>query len=147
MKQLRAVEIDKMRQLADFLETVPPEDFDLEMWRTRAPRDAIKIGPITLLKSCGFAGCAMGWAAYRRLFEGLYVNRHDHIVYKGATEFKAAAKLFGITMRTAYFLFHEQSYDLDHADPHDVAQRVRRFASIVECAVNRKTKVKLRAVA
>lgn len=145
MQQLRAVEIGKMRQLADFLETVPPEDFDLGRWRERAPIDAIRIGPITLRKGCGFAGCAMGWAAHSGIFPGLRLSPKGTLTYRGATEFEAVAKLLSLTPWTAYFLFHKDSYQ-QHADPAHVADRVRRFAAIVERTLNR-TGARLRVVA
>jgi len=61
MKMLSKVDIERIYKLAHFLETVSSQDFDLTIWGTRV-RDG-----------CGFAGCAIGWAAYAKLFSGLVI--------------------------------------------------------------------------
>ncbi len=148
MKQLHKVEIGKMRQLADFLETVPPEDFDLAKWRLRSPVSAIRLGPITLRQGCGFAGCALGWAAHMEVFPGLTLGAKDNTVYyRGYSEFRAAATLFEVNTETAVFLFHENSYWPGYVEPGDVAERLRRFAEIVERRIARHTVPRLQLVA
>jgi hypothetical protein len=126
-----AVKVTEMRRLADFLETIPPEDFALDRWREREPRAAIALGPLVFRAGCGFAGCAMGWAAHAEVFPGLSINRNGVLVYKGATEFDAAARVLGVTENQAIYFFAVGSYEY-HADPAHVADRLRRFAEIVE---------------
>lgn len=144
MKMLSAVEVGKMRTLADFLETVPPEDFDLGFWEERQAVARIAIGPIVFREGCGFAGCAMGWASHQKLFDGLKV-KDDLLTYRGASDFKAAARLFGVTKNVAYFLFHESFYE-GWAEPADVADRLRRFAAKVESRLARSVPRSLRLV-
>lgn len=146
MKMLAGVEIQKMKDLANFLETVPPEDFDLSMWRSRNEKVAIMLGPIVLRRGCGFAGCAMGWAAESGLFPELRLNRNGVICYKGATEFEAAAKFLGVTVNQALYFFDGNTYEF-HADPAHVADRIRRFAFIVERRMARRQSMPLRLAA
>lgn len=143
MKQLSKVEIGKMRQLADFLETVPPDRFVIERWEAQEelPAKTALFGLIELQPACGFAGCAMGWAAHSKLFPGLslgYLPEFDFpsLFYKGATDFDAAAKLLGISERSAIFFFHPDRYK-GYVDPDHVAQRLLRFADKVESRLKR----------
>lgn len=128
-----------MRQLANFLEKVPPEDFSLEGWRTQMPRDAWMLGPITLRRGCGFAGCAMGWAAHSNVFPGLRINRDGDLVYRGALDHDAVVKLFGIKEQTVEFLFWCTSYEDYPVTPDMVATRVRRFVEKVEARIAGKS--------
>ena len=148
MRQLQKVEIEKMRKLADFLETVPPEDFDLADWVEREQRDpkSILFGLVILHPGCGFAGCAMGWAAHSGIFPGLRLTHDsDDITYAGLIGFDAIDRLFRIGENQGIFLFHRVRYQ-GHADPGHVARRLRRFAEIVERRINRK-KPSMRIVA
>lgn len=140
MEMLLKVNTGRMRQLADFLETVPPEDFNLDNWMTQHPVASIALGPIVLRRGCGFAGCAMGWAAHSGMFEGLRINRHNTLVYRGATDFEAAALFLGITSDFAGFFFIEENYDIDRAiDPADVARRLRVAAGKIEARIARRS--------
>lgn len=143
MKMLAAVELQKMRDLSDFLETVPPEDFNLAHWRERSAVAPISLGPITLRRGCGFAGCAMGWAAEAGLFPRLRISKGGDICYRGATGFEAAAKLLGVTPNQSWYFFSEHAYAW-HADPADVADRMRRFVEIVERRLARSERPMLR---
>lgn len=152
MKQLDRVEIEKMKQLADFLETVPPEDFDIDAWVTREPMPRqIEKRWFGLVEkevepACGFAGCAMGWAAFSGLFDGLRVlGDWEGIGYRGATDFRAAELLFGINNNNSLFLF-SPDFD-DQPEPWDVAERLRRFVEKVESRKHRRNRSKLRLVA
>lgn len=135
MKMLLAVKTDRMRELAAFLETVPPEDFDLAGWQTREAIDPVKFGPFVWRKGCGFAGCAMGWAAYSGKFPGLRIAEGKMLVYRGATSWKASQKFLGITEALARFLFEETRYD--DATPSDVAIRLARCADIIDARIAR----------
>jgi len=146
MKQLSNVEIGKMRQLADFLETVPPADFDLTSWQTQAPIQRIAFGPIVFRHGCGFSGCAMGWAAYAEIFPDLYIDRTQELCYRGATNMNAAAKLLGVTESIANFFFVDSEY-VDEPSPDDVSKRLRRFADKVERRLMRRQSPELRVVA
>ena len=133
---MNVVEVGRMRQLADFLETVPPKDFDLRAWQTRCPIAPTMLGPFAW-GGCGFAGCALGWAAHSGLFLGLGVDRQGNLVYKGFANYRAVRHLLGIKQRAAWFLFGQEMYDREAQEPGDVAARIRRFADIVERRRNR----------
>lgn len=137
MKQLDRVEVGKMRQLASFLRTVPPSQFDLEEWELQAATPAVTFlfGLIEIEPACGFAGCAMGWAAHSKLFDGLYMDGSGP-VYNGIAGWNGVTRLFGISSRAADFLFGSSSYE--DGQPGYVADRLERFAGKVEAAVNRK---------
>lgn len=148
MKQLSNVEIEKMRQLADFLETVPPEDFDLDGWVQRSgDPSSVFFGLIKRRSACGFAGCAMGWAAYTEFFPGLRLTRDKKdIAYAGFTGYDAIKALLGINENQGYFLFSPNMY-CDEAQPGHVARRLRLFAERVERRLARKNPIALRVVA
>jgi hypothetical protein len=140
MKQLHKVEIEKMRQLADFLETVPPEEFDLSVWQLRAeqPRKTLLFGLIETNPGCGFAGCAMGWAAHSTLFPGLRLTRirgtarpYWEPSYRGHVNWAAVELLFGLTVRFSAYLFRRARYK-GHASPGQVADRLRAAAERIE---------------
>lgn len=81
----------RLLALAEFLETsVPESEFDMARWQNRAfapPTDGIPAGPSSLFglipgspeippnPGCGFAGCAIGWAAHSGIFPGLSLKR------------------------------------------------------------------------
>lgn len=106
MKQLTRVEIGRMRELADLLETVQPSRFDLSLWEAQpeTPVKTFLFGLIEREPACGFSGCAMGWAAHAKLFDGLKIVDGD-LVYKGLSHFRAAAKVMGVNQNSAWFLW------------------------------------------
>lgn len=145
MKQLDKVEIGRMRQLADFLETVPPSKFDLSQWEVEAyvPAKTFLFGLIHWKDECGFAGCAMGWAAFSELFPGLSLMKqyeddwhYTTVLYRGFTDYRAVAFLFGISERAATYFFAPNSCKIK-PEPGDVAARLNRFADKVENRLKR----------
>src|SRR4051812_47952886 len=98
----------RLLKLADFLETVPREKFNLNHWVTALPTkpEGREEG------ECGFAGCAMGWAAHAKLFPELKFDRWNmcNIVYYGNTGWTAPRKLFGISDASARHLFSDDAY-------------------------------------
>ena len=130
MKQLQQVEIARMRQLADLLLTVPPSQFDLKQWRAmpETPAKTLLFRLIEIAPACGFAGCAMGWAAHAKLFDGLYIDDEGSLVYNGFEQYRAAA---------AEYLFSPALYRQGKNEPGDVAYRLNRFANKVENRLKR----------
>lgn len=124
MAKLRS---DRLLQLATHLETkVPKSRFDLSRWGSGE-------------HGCGFAGCAMGWAAHDGLF-GLSYNRFSSgssVRHKasGRSGFGAACEVFGISHVDARVLFHSLSYGSAHAAQTyapttcEVAAKIRRFVT------------------
>ena len=120
---------DLLIQLADHLDTVDPDTFDMEVWRRNEP-----------LKSCGFAGCAIGHAVGLPGFEGLKLARTDiyaldyYPVYGSYTNYDAVGSFFGISPSDAARLFdpyfYNTAYDVDDSStisPKMVATEIRRF--------------------
>lgn len=109
-----AINAKRLLRLADYLETVPRDHFDMGTWGGKS--------------SCGFSGCAMGWAVHGRLFRGLksasYLGRRACPSFNGATGFEAAAELFDITIDQA-----EEKLFGPHikGTPKQVAKRIRKF--------------------
>lgn len=120
---------DLLIQLADHLDTVDPDTFDMEVWRRNEP-----------LKSCGFAGCAIGHAVGLPGFEGLKLARTDihaldyYPVCGFDTNYDAVGSFFGISLYDAARLFdpyfYDTAYDVDDSStisPKMVATEIRRF--------------------
>ena len=132
---------DRMDTLLQILRTVDERQFRMETWGVNFNDD----GDV-LKDSCGFAGCAMGWAAQSPYFQKLglrlrrcatalrplYVTR---LVFHGPDGieldgFLAAAAVFGITADAAKCLFDPEAYD-DTPDviikPKHVIARIEDF--------------------
>ena len=108
---------DLLKTLADHLDKVPDENFDMGVWQCR--------------HECGFAGCAIGHAQGLPGFEGLKFELTGPglftPVYDGLQSWKAVARLFGpIRYSSVVYLFSASSYP-DDVTPAIVAARIRRF--------------------
>lgn len=106
---------DRLLKLADYLETVPRDRFDMTDWSN------MKTG-------CGFSGCAIGWAHHGKLFPGLAIRKKASdsfsvLHYRGETHLDAAALLFKIDSDSADDLFGPAQI----ATPKQVAKRIRKF--------------------
>lgn len=107
--------------LADYLETVPEEGFNMRYWHDKAlAREA----------NCGFAGCAIGWASHGKVVPGLtldrggdpeFVNEHGD-VFAG---FTAIARAFDIDYYGAKALFNGHVV----ATAKEEAQRIRNYVA------------------
>lgn len=129
MKQIALVETARLTALAEFLDNdVPAQDFNLRAWILRTPkvRKTLLFGLIQTDPGCGFAGCAMGWAAYKGMFPGLAFDSGFRLVYNGTRNWAAVMTLMGINQNVAVFLFHPDKYKVK-ATPQMVASRIRRF--------------------
>jgi hypothetical protein len=135
MKQIANVEVTRLKALAAMLDDVQENQFDLKAWVTRVPRRARTFLGYKTDPGCGFAGCAMGWAAYNNLFPNF--STYDGQVYlKDASgyphrDWAAVMKLLGINHRMALYLFGHLSYK-QHATTTAVADRIRRFVGKIE---------------
>ena len=120
---------DLLAQLADHLDTVDPDTFDMEVWRRDEP-----------LRSCGFAGCAIGHAVGLPGFEDLKLARsYDdalgyYPIYGFDTHMDAVRSFFGISLYDALRLFdptfYDTVYDVDDVSvisPKMVASKIRGF--------------------
>lgn len=153
---LNDVDTIKLTTLANFLMKVPEHRFDLGSWGKETFLQKISFG------TCGFAGCAMGWAGYAQLFPNFVYNfYYKDVYYEDAVlgrvyGFKGIALLFGINNRTADYFFYGPKYDSKYESfdydtgkymysipPKVVAERINRFVEIVE---RRKARARRKAI-
>jgi hypothetical protein len=150
MEQLPNVEIGRLTAIADMLDDVVEKDFVFDQWVSRLPKAAktTLFGLIETRPACGFAGCAMGWAAHNKLFPGFAIERiallhkdfedqymslqynvDGDIYYSN----QAVQMLLKINHRTVWFLFSPGAYKAYNLTTTTmVAQRIRRFVAKVE---------------
>jgi hypothetical protein len=112
----------ELTMLAEKLPLVPAEKFDMSFWGDgRLDLDTPEF-------TCGFAGCAIGWAP--KLIPNCGIERWDHGVrFGGESGFRAVALYFGIDEDQADYLFARYSYSEETVDltPLVVANRIMRF--------------------
>lgn len=112
--------MDKLLKLADFLETVPPERFDIFNWASEGFSES----------KCDTAACAAGWACVLFEEEGLrligYITLYPSFK-EDRYEF-ALMNFFGLTYNQAQNIFFSSSY-ISTPGPKDVAQRIRETAA------------------
>jgi hypothetical protein len=124
----KKIRTDRLLKLADFLETVPRKAFDISSWVSSKATMPEGERP----GDCGFAGCAMGWAAHAKLFRGLTMERGyiiDYPAYRGFDGFEAAMTLFSIGDSEATSLFDIGGYESRNPTPKTVAKRIRKFVA------------------
>lgn len=119
----------RLLKLATFLRTVPRRAFDIQNWQTRPATKPEGRVP----GECGFAGCAMGWAAHAKLFRDLKPGQHGWPVFRkngkgqSFSQFDAAKKLFELSSyNSAYYLFDPVRY-AGSATPLQVTKRIEEF--------------------
>jgi hypothetical protein len=137
MKQIANVEIIRLRAIADLLDDVQENQFDLKAWVTQRASPPITrfFGLIQTDPGCGFAGCAMGWAAHVELFPD-FVFKSGKVHYRGLTDFHATAAVIGTNYSMAMYLFHPEHYRPNPTTT-IVATRIRRFVTKIE-AIRRR---------
>lgn len=132
---MKAFHKKRLLKLAAFLDTVPNKAFDMSLWQAQGADKPEGKRP----GDCGFAGCAMGWAAHTRMFRGLSVEPYGLLIYQpdgGAKyteryweDYEAAAAVFEITEVQALHLFAPSHYESQfrRPTPKYVAKRIRKF--------------------
>lgn len=137
MKQIAMVETARLTALAEYLYTVPSQNFNLRSWVTRIPRKATTtlFGLIEISPGCGFAGCAMGWAAYSQIFPDFTVQSDGHLTYLKnglkCMDWDAAKAVLGLNSNMAYHLLSAKAYKIT-ATPAMVADRLTRLVTKIE---------------
>ncbi len=106
---------NRMIKLADHLETVPPDNFDMGFWK------------------CGTKACAIGHGctipSFRRA--GLHLSiLEDEPIYKNLHHYDAIAEFFGIPFSDAVDLFSTNNAN-KYLTPHEMALHIREYLRTV----------------
>jgi hypothetical protein len=144
---VNAIDIDegnrRLLVLADFLEQLPPDRFNLAVWVSSIWQGREDLG-------CGAKACAMGWAATIPEFRALGLRLVRPVspstgkplaaipelaIDEGADPlrgFEAAAALFGLSRTAADYLFDPDAYrdpdeDEDDEDDEEYNEEGRRI--------------------
>lgn len=105
---------DKLLTLADFLETIPAEKFNLEHWGEYDHNE------------CLTAGCACGWST--KLFDDFpYILAPHNGKYQIRINWNDMEDYFGLTKSQADHLFLISSYRDDERTALMVAYRIRKL--------------------
>jgi hypothetical protein len=138
---------DRLLKMADFLDTVPPKHFCLDVITgitnhnisskehnrlieaSEVVTDLKEIKKNMKPHKCGSAACAIGWlpAMFPRSFEwrpnsGDVILRNNLLV-----NFSAAEHFLGLTGHQCCLLFIPEYYPRDHRGPKSVAKKIRKF--------------------
>jgi hypothetical protein len=106
---------ERLLKLADFLDTVPAEQFDLSSWK------------------CSTTACAVGWACTIPEFqdEGLRSANMAHAglpLFDNKSGWDAVNAFFAVTDEQADHLFYDLNYPNRHrTTPAEVANRIRKL--------------------
>lgn len=132
----------RLEQGAALLRKVPAENFNILAWERNSAHSKFTADNVG---ACGFAGCAMGWFANAKLFDGLEIVKTNHRVmvkYDFKYDYDAAVKLFDISIDAALYLFSPEAYateagssdpsDLRQLPPAAVARRIEQFVAHVK---------------
>ncbi len=116
------IRYDRLKRVADYLAR-KKESPNFSMFGWEWPG-------LAAANHCGFAGCAMGWVAHRKMFRGFSLDYGYGLgagrvpVYQGEVNYAAVAKLFGITERDVTSLFGPSE-----KTPKQVANAIRNFVT------------------
>jgi len=120
------MDAEKLLKMADFVETLPEETFDLSTWKRET--------------DCGTVCCAIGWAAQKKLFRGLSFQFSETYGLEAAYSsgdklecgFAAVTQLFNITLETVLKIFINSAYEKGEDSPRHVSQRIRELVELGE---------------
>lgn len=105
----------RLAALADLLDTVKDEQFDLGEWVAMEP-------------GCGTVACACGWAGLSPAFikQGFFLTDHGIPAFEGNRGVSAVTAFFGVGPRQFTYLFTRLEYPEGQWGPKDVAARIRQ---------------------
>lgn len=128
--------VKRLMKLADYLRTIPRSAFNMGYWLAEPKTKAEGEKP----GECGFAGCAVGWAAHSGLFRGLKLSQNTTKatpLYRppGRRSYlrtdKAIERLFDLDNMQVKHLFYPMSYSGEphfmRPTPKAVGQRIRQL--------------------
>ena len=108
---------ERLQQLAEFVETIAPEELTFTKWYGRGK------------------GCPVGLAAATDPWfraQGLGLRHSDNLkecqpIYRGFQDWRAVTKFFALSMDDAHNLFSQEGYAGNlRPDPNKVAENIRR---------------------
>ena len=113
----------RLAKLADFLETVPEDKFNMNVW-------ANLFNYRSKLGDCGTAGCALGWAT--KIFPELELRWDGGSPYillssTSAGGLQAANTFFEIDISVSKDIFMAESYHSFPITPQQVAAKIRSY--------------------
>ncbi len=130
---------ERLLRLADYLDTVPAERFDMGWWGSRGPWPersrlcgtvACAFGHACLIPEFQAAGLSPGWSAAGNLFPTL-----AGFTGEPGDTFAIAAAFFGLDLRDSFHLFEPDEYVDDREQPAssirpaEVAARIRELVA------------------
>lgn len=125
---MEQVHVDRLNRLADHLDTVPVEQFDLQDWV-----GAANLGPdgFEIVAGCGTVACAVGHACLMPEFQDEGLKFDDDVPCymtfdRNFYGWFAVEEFFGLAFDSADKMFSAGSYD-DYATSSEVAARIRQF--------------------
>lgn len=118
MKHYTNVGKNRLLKLADFLETVDKNRFDLSLWRE------LRFSP----SKCGTVACAVGWATTIPSFKKAgFTFESNAPKYKTYDSWEAVTKFFSLDNLDAFYLFSIFDYNDENPTPKMVTKRIRSF--------------------
>jgi hypothetical protein len=120
--------VERLKKLADFLDNVPPEKFDMACWSNGEK-------PKPLDHPCKTVACAVGWATALFHDEGFVLENVVVDAYSGTMRlvpfyrysegWLAVTEFFELSPSDAAFLFRAPYHH--SPGPREVAERIRTF--------------------
>jgi hypothetical protein len=121
----------ELLMLADFIEAIPDEGWDFNIWAERPKGTNINLG------ECGTVGCALGYTAI--LFPNSFFlhwrtygdyDRASVRDYRGEANLYAASLFFEISQEKVARIFTMDGYhDVEHASQKMVAENIREIVA------------------
>lgn len=122
---------ERLLRLADFLQIVPEEKFDLEEWTNV---DTLEKMPELTGKTCESTACAVGWASaipeFKEIGFHFELNEDQEYlipVWGDHKNWDAVREFFGLSIGQAEKLFMYYNYAPGGNGPKDVAKAIRKF--------------------
>lgn len=131
---------NRLLKLANFLESIPPQQFNLSVIVEAEVLDKVPSKKTIKQKTCGTAGCAIGYCPV--VFRNVKYEKCDYLDYLDGdivvkfpncevydTNFEGAEQFFGISAKQAEYLFMPDAYHPSKRGPKSVAARIRAFVN------------------
>ncbi len=142
-------------ELADFLETLDPERFDITTWRKPGRKKVGYVSDESLLNDSNTVACPVGWGCLLKSWKavGLYIDKFEvkqeylknplstpHVMSMvklrsnpELDSYEAVQEGLNLYPRMAEVLFDCSNYaDEELTDPETVAERIREFCAASE---------------